>query len=51
MVYDPLEKQEVRTERKLIMALIHKFIQGDQRLVIDVNSGAIHSIDDVCMTY
>ena len=29
------------------MALIHKFIQGDQRLVIDVNSGAIHSIDDV----
>lgn len=29
------------------MALIHKFIQGEQRLVIDVNSGAIHSIDEV----
>lgn len=29
------------------MSLIHKFMQGDQRFVIDINSGSIHSIDEV----
>lgn len=29
------------------MALIHKFIQGEQRFVIDVNSGSVHEIDEL----
>lgn len=29
------------------MSLIHKFIQGDERYLIDVNSGVVHVIDEL----
>lgn len=29
------------------MSLIHKFVQGDNRYVIDVNSGVIHVVDEM----
>lgn len=29
------------------MSLVHKFIQDDQRYIIDVNSGSIHEVDEM----
>ena len=29
------------------MALIHKFKQGDNAFVLDVNTGAVHIVDDL----
>jgi len=29
------------------MSLIHKFVQGNDYYVIDVNSGAVHVVDEL----
>ena len=29
------------------MALVHKFKQGEEYIVLDVNSGAVHVVDDI----
>ena len=29
------------------MALVHKFKQGEEYIVLDVNSGAVHVVDEL----
>ena len=29
------------------MALVHKFKQGEEYIVLDVNSGAVHAVDEL----